>query len=72
MNRRPEPFTATVNVAMILLAPMIFLIVLAIGGLIMFALFLCIGMFATMVLISSTSANMPLAITGNAGRSTET
>jgi hypothetical protein len=52
----PEPFAATVNVATILLSPILFLMALAIGGLFIFLLALYVGMLASMAFLASQPA----------------
>lgn len=48
----PEPFAATVNVATILLSPVLFLMALAIGGIFIFAVAVYVGMLASMAFIA--------------------
>lgn len=55
VGTNPEPFTATVNVATILLSPILFLMVLAVGGFVIFAVALYVGIFAFMLFSQSTS-----------------
>ncbi len=47
----PEPFTATVNIATILISPLLFLMALAIGGVFIFGFVLCAGMLAVINLL---------------------
>jgi hypothetical protein len=49
----PESFAATVNIATILMSPVLFLMALAIGGVFLFGASLCAGSVATMLFFSS-------------------
>jgi hypothetical protein len=49
----PEPFAATVNVATILLSPVLFLLALAVGGIFIFFIALYVGMLASMAFLTS-------------------
>jgi len=51
----PETFSATVNIATILIAPILFLMALAIGGIFIFAIALYIGSLALMAVLPSTA-----------------
>jgi hypothetical protein len=53
----PEPFSATVNIATILIAPVLFLMFLAIGGFFILLLAAYVGMFATLAFLPSMSPN---------------
>ena len=54
----PEPFAATVNVATILLSPVLFLMILAIGGIFIFIIALYVGMLATMAFMAYRSPSV--------------
>jgi hypothetical protein len=49
----PEPLSATINIATILVAPILFLMALAIGGIFIFAIALYVGSLALMVVLPS-------------------
>jgi hypothetical protein len=51
----PEPFSATVNIATILVSPVLFLAALAIGGVFILIIALCVGMLASMAFLFSQS-----------------
>jgi len=51
----PEPFPATVNIATILLSPVLFLMALAIGGFFIFLISAYVGMLASIAFLASES-----------------
>jgi hypothetical protein len=56
IGTNPEPFAATVNIATILLSPVLILMALAIGGFFIFIIALYVGMLASMAFLASQPA----------------